>query len=221
MPYGIIYCITNTVNGKQYVGQTKNSFSTRWRYHLYYAKNKLGTSIFHNAITKYGKEAFVSEELATCNTQKELDKREIFFITELKTKTPFGYNLTAGGNGITKNSCLKISASNKGLVKSPETRMKLSAVNKGKSIPKEVRNKISAALKGRKISFETRDKMSLGQLNRKQAPPNRFCKKGHPYDIITTYTNKGTEARCCLVCHYLSRASRGYPFPDRFKPYLK
>ena len=34
-PYGIIYKITNKVNGKCYIGQTTKSLSDRWSKHKY------------------------------------------------------------------------------------------------------------------------------------------------------------------------------------------
>ena len=32
-PFGVVYLITNTVNGKVYVGQTINGLSKRWKGH--------------------------------------------------------------------------------------------------------------------------------------------------------------------------------------------
>ena len=48
---GIIYKITNKVNNKSYIGQTRQSIQFRWNKHI----NKKDKTYFHNAIQKYGK----------------------------------------------------------------------------------------------------------------------------------------------------------------------
>ena len=56
---GFIYLITNNVNGKRYVGQTRNDIATRWRGHKSNAKNPNGQKFaIHLAIDKYGIENF-------------------------------------------------------------------------------------------------------------------------------------------------------------------
>ena len=55
MTCGGIYKITNTVNGKVYVGQTVRSINHRWSQHLYV--NSTCTRM-NAAIKKYGKENF-------------------------------------------------------------------------------------------------------------------------------------------------------------------
>ena len=47
---GIIYKITNKVNNKSYIGQTRYSLEFRWRQH----QHKKDNTYFHNAIKKYG-----------------------------------------------------------------------------------------------------------------------------------------------------------------------
>ena len=90
---GFIYKITNKVNGKVYIGQTRYSVEFRWRQHC----NKKDNTYFHNAIHKYGKDSFVVETLEECDI-KDLDSKEIFYIAKFNSFTD-GYNLTLGGNG--------------------------------------------------------------------------------------------------------------------------
>ena len=60
MFYGVVYKLTNTVNGKYYIGQTQNSVEKRFRDHMY-AKSAIG-----DAIREYGKDKFTKEILAVC-----------------------------------------------------------------------------------------------------------------------------------------------------------
>ncbi|MBR5914145.1 MAG: GIY-YIG nuclease family protein [Selenomonadaceae bacterium] len=88
----IIYKITNLINGKIYVGQTKFSVEKRFKEH---AK---ADSLIGRAIRKYGKENFKIEVIETCKTFIELNEREIFWIAKLNCKVPNGYNIADGGS---------------------------------------------------------------------------------------------------------------------------
>lgn len=90
---GFIYKITNKVNGKSYIGQTRYSVEFRWRQHIH----KKDNTYFHNALKKYGTENFSIETLEECD-YKDLSKREIFYIAKFDTFKN-GYNLTIGGDG--------------------------------------------------------------------------------------------------------------------------
>ena len=90
---GIIYKITNKVNGKSYIGQTRYTIEFRWKQH----QHKKDNTYFHNAIHKYGIENFSIEILEKCNIE-DLNSREIFYIAKYDTFKN-GYNLTIGGDG--------------------------------------------------------------------------------------------------------------------------
>jgi len=75
-----IYCITNKINGKKYVGLTQKTLEERWNAHVSSTKKKNKYAI-HNAMLKYGIENF-SIELLERNVEKE---RETFWIKELNT----------------------------------------------------------------------------------------------------------------------------------------
>lgn len=92
-----IYKITNTINGKSYIGQTIKPISARWYYHIYCSENKLDDLYFHRAIRKYGADKFTIEEIEECS-QDELDAREVYWIDYFDTFNN-GYNLTVGGCG--------------------------------------------------------------------------------------------------------------------------
>lgn len=96
----IIYLITNKINGKQYVGQTKHTLEYRWSEHISTSKSKRFWLV-HKAIAKYGEENFLVETLHICETKEEMDFVEMFYIALLNSKAPIGYNLTDGGDGPT------------------------------------------------------------------------------------------------------------------------
>lgn len=96
MDYGFIYIVTNNINGKQYVGQTKDTIEIRWNKHLDNAKNFPHKQIITQAIAKYGKENFKIEEVARCPIE-DLNYWEIFYIKKYDTFQN-GYNMTMGGN---------------------------------------------------------------------------------------------------------------------------
>ena len=89
---GIIYCATNTVNGKRYVGQTVRSLKRRWQFHLKSAKDGSECTL-HRAIRKYSAEAFKVEQIDFAESPEDLNEKEVRYILLLKTLTPNGYNL--------------------------------------------------------------------------------------------------------------------------------
>ena len=87
----IVYKITNLLNGKIYVGQTKKTLDKRFKEHSK-AKTVIGA-----AIRKYGAENFKIEVIEFCQNFLELNEREIFWIEKLNCKVPNGYNVADGG----------------------------------------------------------------------------------------------------------------------------
>lgn len=108
MSYGVIYLITNIINGMKYVGQTRRPLKVR------ISEHKRGSQCVDKAIQKYGWGNFKIEVPEECDSQEKLDTRENFWICELNCKKPSGYNLTDGGKGTLRFShqpevCAKIS----------------------------------------------------------------------------------------------------------------
>jgi group I intron endonuclease len=107
---GQIYRITNTLNDKEYVGQTwthrKNrgvykpfGYEGRFRDHISEAvcnTKKKQCRYLNNAIRAYGKDVFNVHLLHSCPID-ELDYWEKYYISEYNTMYPNGYNLTNGG----------------------------------------------------------------------------------------------------------------------------
>ena len=97
----LIYKVTNKINGKIYVGQTVGDLNRRRSAHLSSVKTDKYDIYFYKAIKKYGKENFDWVILEKCNTIKELNEKEEYWIKELNTTAPDGYNLKSGGNNST------------------------------------------------------------------------------------------------------------------------
>lgn len=124
--YGVIYLITNLVNGKKYVGQTRQSLKKRIIGHKRDSrKHKVGVDA---DIRKYGWENFKAEIIEEC-TVEQLNERKKFWIRELNSNTPTGYNSNGYDkecNILKEEARAKRAAKRKGFKKSLEHRMKIS-----------------------------------------------------------------------------------------------
>ena len=96
---GKIYIITNDINDRVYIGQTKRSIEKRFQEHatLTEAKRNL---VLARAMQKYGVEKFHIGLLQDgIHTREELDAAEIYFIDLYGSRAPHGYNVAEGGLG--------------------------------------------------------------------------------------------------------------------------
>lgn len=187
-----VYCITNKINGKKYIGITNFEIEKRFKNHIIESRSK-STRTICKAIRKYGKENFEISLIEQCSSEEELKNREIYWIEQYKTLTE-GYNDTAGGDGSTRRKMSeetrkKISESKKKFYKdnpdfckiiSEKTKEGMAALknemgeesfrqmiikNRG-PVSEETRQKISKAGKGLKRSKETRQKISEAKKGR-------------------------------------------------------
>ena len=176
---GSIYKITNTVNGKSYIGQTVNdAMKGRIPLHL---RGK-GSPLIANAIAKYGESAFDIVILHNNIFNFMLDILEIEAIAKFNTLAPNGYNLEYGGRGgkPSLETRQKLSEAHKGQIPwnkgkkaSPEARRKMSKAQKGKKLSEETRRKLSEVKKGKIRSPEHCRKMSDINKGRKHSPESR------------------------------------------------
>ena len=94
----LIYKITNTINGKCYIGLTCRDINTRKYEHIQESKSDSYFKI-HQAIRKYGADKFIWEIIKYDLTNiKEANEAEIYFIEKYDTYNN-GYNMTKGGGG--------------------------------------------------------------------------------------------------------------------------
>lgn len=138
----VIYCVTNTVNGKKYVGKTSQTIQKRWRRHCSLAKG--GSQIyFMSAIRKYGEDAFTIEEIAEVPSPEWESYLERMWILLLgTTNNKIGYNSTSGGDGFSSGNLNPNRMS---------PRRGEQIWNFGKPVPEEIRKRISNTLIGKMV----------------------------------------------------------------------
>lgn len=199
-----------TPSGKVYIGITSQKIELRWRNGKGYK-----TQVFNHAIEKYGWDNIIHEVLFENLSHKDACAKEIELIEKYKSNdSKYGYNVTSGGDGtigiisvwrgkhLPKETCIKISESNKGKVPTLEARKRMSNsqkklasspnyinpmqgkkhsdqtkaiishCHKGRKLSDEHKKKLSEAGKGRIVSNETRKKLSESAYNRFSIPSN-------------------------------------------------
>lgn len=169
MKIGLIYCATNRVNGKRYIGKTTKTLEYRRQGHLSSTRYESEYSIvFVRALSKYGADSFVWSVMAKVEAAR-LDFFERLFIRAFRSKKPLGYNMTDGGEG---------GATITGRRRSKETKKKIGDAqrgrNKGKTFEEihgaekaaEIRAKCSKNRKGKPVSSKTRELLSAAMKRR-------------------------------------------------------
>ena len=168
-----VYIHTNKVNGKRYIGITRQSVEDRWRG----GKGYKHCTYFYRAILKYGWDEFDHEVFAANLTEDEAINMEKLLIKELETQNPeFGYNIADGGSTtrISEEGRTKLSEQKKGeknpnfgRIVSDEEKRHLSELFSGSNNPnygrkhtEEERRKISEAITGRHLSEEHKQKLA-------------------------------------------------------------
>lgn len=151
-----IYSITNSVNGKQYVGQTSKTLDVRWKQHCIAANSKTQYAI-HQAIKKHGAAVFELKVLDTAQNLSEAHEKEREWILKLQTYS-VGYNQTKGGDGEFH-----------GCSHSEATKKLISSKLTGRMMTTDHRKRISQALIGNHASQETKKKLSVNRGERSSA----------------------------------------------------
>lgn len=172
-----IYKITNTKNGKCYVGQSIDIKRRFWDHRC--ISHETNRHLRH-AMQKYGKDAFSYEVLEECDPAK-LDEREQFWIEKIKPE----YNVMSGGQG-------------RGKRHSDDTRSKLIKAGKEsweKKSEKEkasvIKNNLKGPKRGHAVSEKTRKilrdkntgkKQSIETIQKRVATRAKNKQKGYVVD---------------------------------------
>jgi group I intron endonuclease len=143
--YGIVYKVTNLIDGNIYIGQTVQSLWRRRRAHENLSCRP--STYFHRALAKHGFANFTWDIVESCSTKDCLHEREQFWIDHFACMAPAGYNSAEGGKGgaYLESHKQRISIAMTGRKLSAETRQKLGLAHRGKKLsPAHI-----AALKGK------------------------------------------------------------------------
>ncbi len=93
---GYIYRITNIINGKAYIGETKQKdVQSRWKEHIRSITTLNGATALICAFKKYGIDNFKFEVLIICFDEDHLSY-EVEYIKKYNTLKPHGYNISNG-----------------------------------------------------------------------------------------------------------------------------
>lgn len=168
--YYTIYCTTNLINNKIYIGKHKTS--NPYDDYLGSGKN------LNAALKKYGKEYFKKEVLFVFNTAEEMENKEIEIVTEDFCKRPDTYNIAPGGQGGKLHNWSNTSKNK--LSKSLKLRVntwghKIAESNRGKPLKDSTKQKMSKTRSNRgeadrinryKACCHCGKEMNLGNLSR-------------------------------------------------------
>jgi len=161
-PGGVAYLITNTVNGKKYVGVTKRPPNKRWQAHRR-AIAVDATRPLYRAMHKHGIASFAFEVIASALTPSSLCELERILVAQHGSfwQLGRGYNLTLGGDG------------QLGREHTAQTRAKMSATRTGKAFSQAHRAAMAAGKIGKKSSAQTRARISEAKAGRPMSPNTR------------------------------------------------
>lgn len=201
----IIYKATNILNGKYYIGKTKNSLESRIKSHKIASTKK--DWLFYRAINKYGFENFIWEVIMECDDVNELNEFEKRFISENHN----GYNVAKGGDGgdtISNHPNIEIIREN------------VSKFHKGKNLTEDHKQKISDAHKGKTKHWakDTAKKMSEGNKGKPSKLKGSKLSEEHKEKI-----SKGNKGKSKIFTEEhkkaLSKAKEGFANPNKGKTY--
>lgn len=169
--YYFIYCTTNIISGKKYIG--------------YHSSTNLNDGYFgsgtalKDAIKRYGKENFKREILEFLSENENHLDIEEKYIRDYKTITPEGYNISPRG-GL-------------GLI-TPEIRDKIGNGHRGKTQSEEAKRKIGKYRKGKKpwnkgISGVIKHSDESNKKKGREGKQNSFYGKKHSPETIEKMRN--------------------------------
>jgi len=179
-----VYKIINEVNGKIYIGSSKD-LEKRWKSHKQQRKFLIG-----RALNKYGIDNFVFEVLEEC-VECDLLNREQYYLDSLKPFTPTGYNIcVVAGNTL-------------GVKWTDERRQQQSELRKALGFGKWNKGKVPHN-KGISWSDDIKDKISAARLGKLTGSQNHKS-------IACSFISPGGEIVECESINGLARQNNLSP----------
>lgn len=214
---GVIYLRTNLINGMRYVGQTKD-FTKREK-HWKCLKLRYANQLLTDDREKYGLNNFDVKILKECQ-DNELDEWEKFYIKELNTVFPNGYNANEGGTisfKVSEETKEKISKANKGenngmYGKTPW--------NKGIEWNENVREKLRLSHIGKKtaLGHVVSDEAKKMISDKKKGVPNtKLSKTVYQYTLDDIFVKEWPSVAECSKngFHHVADCCRGERKQDK------
>lgn len=170
-----IYCITNTVNNKVYIGKSLN-IHARLKNHIYFLNTKClkqENSHFIRAWYKYKPENFICSILEECSVDI-IASRELHWMQHFMSTDPLkGYN--------------KRMDSSTGMIIHPETRLKLSIVTGKRTKTKENRENTSIFFKTFWANNPDKKEKMAQSVKRTKQKKYMFLKMNEEGTVLQTY----------------------------------
>lgn len=174
-----LYKITNKLNGKVYIGQTRD-VKRRWLEHKIAARSESPKTYIDQNIKNDGIENFIYEHIGTSKNKEDSNKTEIQLIAQYNsTDQNIGYNKSPGGDQFSDEYCQKMSEMRTGKGNpfygkshSVVSRGKISQFHVGFSGMKhsnEALFRISKAQTGKVFSEEHKNNISVSKSGKKQS----------------------------------------------------
>ena len=187
-----IYLITNNINGKKYIGQSRNLIK-RWNHHKDEARHNRSTLLIHNAMREYGIDNFSFDILLECPIDM-LDVWESDMIRLYDTFVPNGYNIRDGKKGITEEKRLKSSE-----------RMKENNPMKNPEVVKKVSMKMTGIKQDKERVMRNSKHTNILQFSK----DGKFIKK---WDLVSDITKELGVDHCCIyaVLNGKQKTAGGY-----------
>ena len=187
----IIYKITNTLNGKSYIGFSSRTLEQRWKSHLEESTSIKHRNIkFKRAIRKYGDNAWSKEVLAEIEDEKAAKVLEQHYIQKFDTFKN-GYNSTLGGDGLVgfKHSVetKRFISEHSKAINTPEMRKHKSDLVSGNKHPNFGKQRSTATkekIREKRIGSHHSDQTKLKMSESRKGEKNHFFGRNHSKDSI-------------------------------------
>jgi len=186
-PFGYIYKVTNTINGKVYIGKTVKTLEDRWSRHLKKAdalkrarevnphKKIYGTYI-NNAINKHGSNAFVINQEDVAYSRAELNEKEKYWVNEYESMNPSkGYNMTEGGEGgkPSPEAIERMTEANQEIARNPQALERMSESISEKWQDQKYQENVSKGVTGKWQEPKYRERQLKSRVEGKREIPNK------------------------------------------------
>lgn len=187
----LIYCITNKIDGKVYVGLTTD-LRSRLCKHFSEARNNRGYRL-HEAIREYGEDNFETSVLCYCASLEEALEREMEYVNLFDSNFN-GYNSTLGGNTSPYNTEESLES----------MKAKVSKALMGRSLSEETKQKLRAGALGRKHTDEAKGKMSQSRKGKPLSEKNKIGISNALKGRVFTETQKQNMKQAAITARGVS-----------------